>query len=319
MFLSLLAFAIGLALLLFSGNLLSRSTLRCAILFGVSPLVTGLTITALATSMPEAMVGVNAAFHGSTDIIIGNVVGSNIANILLVLGVPALFISLKTNILMARVHFIVMSFASLLLFAIAFLGGLSHLSAMVFLALLAFWLFFSFKKSPKVSVPDEQSPTPSFFNNKPLPIVLFFVALATGGLWMGAEMMVYSAQEMAQAFGISQAVIALTLIAIGTSLPEFAASLAAIMHKQSDIALGNILGSNIMNIFFVMGLSAFITPIIFSQAFLTLDLPVMIGAVILIAPFILWKHSLNIWAGLLFLASYGLYIWSLEAIRYNIH
>ncbi len=312
MLLSSVYFALGLALLLLSGDILTRASLRFAILLGVRPLTAGLTITAFATSAPEAMIGIDAAVKGFTDIVLGNVIGSNIANIFLVLGFPALFMSLSTNIPMMRRQVLMVFGTSLLLLLLALIGEIGLFAGIGFLLLITAWVAQSWRSDHHIITPEDDG---HFVDDQPAWIATGTLIFAVAGLWLGARLTLIGAEDLSQLFGLSEAVIGLTLIAIGTSLPELATSVAAVWRRHSDIALGNILGSNVFNILFVLGLAAIITKIEIPRAFLLVDLPVMLFAVFALMPFALTHRPLSRSVGAGFLAIYGLYLWSLSALR----
>lgn len=302
----------GLALLLFSGDLLTRSSLRLAVLARITPLAAGLTITAFATSMPEAVISVNAALSGLTDILLGNVVGSNISNILLVLGLPAIFVALNMRITHMRRHFAMMMIASMMLFALAIYGEVGFAVGLGFILILLCWVVYAFKINLPLVAEKGEMPV----GGRPSGLIATACLVLAGfGLWVGALLTLEGAETIAHAFGISQAVIGLIPLAIGTSLPELATSIAAIWRRHADIAIGNILGSNVINILFVLGISALITPIAIPKAFLWLDLPVMIGAALLLLPFVWQRRPLARLSGLAFIFCYGLYIASLIMLR----
>ena len=306
---ALLLFAGGIAILLFSGNVLTRFSLRLAKFFNISPLVAGLTITAFATSAPEAAIAVHAAFEGNTDIVLGNIIGSNTANILLVLGLPALFLTLNMNIKHLHPQFLMVCITSLLFLAVALWGSVERAVGIGFLLFLLLWIIYSFKSGTAAEVEEEIGED----GNHILSILGCLGAAL--GLWVGANLTLNGVREIALMFDISDAVIGLTLIAIGTSLPELAASAAALWQKRSDLAIGSILGSHFINILFVAGLSAVITPLPFDKKFLVLDMPVMLGAVVLLAPFVWFYKPLTKIYGGLFFGLYIIYMISLIELR----
>lgn len=306
-------FGAGLTLLLFSGDMLTRASLRLAVFLNITPLVAGLTITAFATSSPEAAVAIEAAIFGATDIALGNVVGSNIANILLVLGLPAMFMAVSTNIRQIRLHFSLMVGASLLLFAFALKGSIGFLGGTSFLLLVVVWVFYSFKQNIGVTSRERKEVSSMTRLSTSLTFLLFLASAV--GLWLGARLTLEGSEQLAALFGISEAVIGLSLIAVGTSLPELATSIAALWRKHADVAIGNILGSNLLNILFVLGISATITTIPIDKVFLQLDILVMLGAVLLLLPFAWWRKPVTKLAGGIFVALYVLYIISLIEIR----
>ncbi len=313
MLLSSVYFALGLALLLFSGDMLTRASLRFALLLGVRPLTAGLTITAFATSAPEAMVGIDAALQDLTEIVLGNVIGSNIANIFLVLGLPAFVMSLPTALPMIRRQTAMVLGTSTLLLICALMGEISFAVGIFFLLLIVIWLVLSLRAdSHIVMLPTEED---HFMDRQTPWITTFVLIVSVGGLWGGAHLTVRGAEGFVHLFGLSEAVVGLTLVAIGTSLPELAASVAAIWRRHADMAIGNILGSNMFNILFVLGAAALITEVEIPRAFLIFDLPVMMMAVLALLPLVLAHRPITRGIGAGFLIAYGLYLWSLYALR----
>ena len=317
MLLSSIYFTLGLALLLFSGDVLMRASLRFAVLLGVRPLTAGLTITAFATSAPEAMIAIDAAAQDLTDIVLGNVIGSNIANILLVLGLPALFISLPTDVPMIRRQTIIVLATSLLLLTMAYIGEINFWTGILFLLLILAWLIRSLYEGRHIITPETgaYSVDGQPVDEQPAWLTMGTLVFSIGGLWLGAHLTITGAEDISALWGISEAVVGLTLLAVGTSLPELATSVMAVWRRQADIALGNILGSNVFNILFVLGVASLITHIEIPRIFLWLDLPVMLGAILVLMPFALMHRPLSRPIGAGFLAIYGLYVWSLYAFR----
>lgn len=305
-----LIFGGGLAILFISGDMLTRSSVRMATFFKINPLIIGLIITAFATSAPEAAIVINSALNNEADIALGNIIGSNIANILLVLGLPAIFINLNTDIKHIRRHFLIMAGASILFTLFALSGEIGLGTGIVFLLSTAAWVVYSLKSSTE-KIEIEHS-------SEDLLTIITMGAGAAVGLWLGAKLTIEGGEKFAEILGISKAVMGLTLIAIGTSLPELATSITAIWKKHHGIAIGNVLGSNVLNIIFVLGVGSVITPLSIDRAFLQLDIPVMIGAILLFAPFAWWHKPLTKISGLGFLGCYILYIISLTLLRPSI-
>ena len=309
MTLTLLFLLLGLVLLYFGAEGLVRGSSSLALRLGVGPLLVGLTVVAFGTSAPEMMVSVKAAYMGQGDISVGNVVGSNICNIGLILGFSALIVPIKVASQIVRVDTPIMIGVTALAIALLYDGSLSRTEGVVFFLLLIVYIVFSIRLAKKQAA----DPLAQEFSDE-VKIsksgVAIDVLMVIGGLVMlvfGAQFLVDAAIEIAKAFGLSEAVIGLTIVAIGTSLPEFATSLIAAIKKEADIAVGNIVGSNIFNILGILGLSATITPL--SSAGITgLDLGVM--AVFALALWIFSRsgQSISRIEGVVLILAYGGYI-----------
>lgn len=300
----------GFLLLLFGGDWLVDGGVAIARRFRISPLVIGLTIVAFGTSAPELLVSVTSALKGNAGIAIGNVVGSNIVNIGLILGLTALICPIVVETKSVTGNWLVMFFASLLLMLFSLGGEISRLEgAILFAGLLAYtWLSIRMgRRSGAGSDDDGKSPM------RTLPAILL-VMLSCVMLAYGADLLVDGATTLARAIGVSDRVIGLTLVAFGTSLPELAASLAAAFKKQMDISIGNIIGSNIFNIMSVLGLSAAVTPIRFDPGNYMRDFVVMlvfsVALLLFISP---WRKNgrLSRTAGLILFFGYAAYAYFL--------
>lgn len=313
---SLLFFGGGLAILLFSGDMLTKTSVRLASLFGINPLIAGLTITAFATSAPEAAVAIHAALNQTPDIALGNVIGSNTANILLVLGLPAIFAALSTEIKQLRRHLLIMLGASFLLPLFALFGEITRAMGVVLLLLVLAWVIYSFKSGSTIISDDVEEAKEENALAPQANWIVWIGALASAlGLWAGASLTLNGAQGLAAEWQISHAVVGLTLIALGTSLPELATSIAALWQKQEDIAIGNIIGSNLLNILFVLGVSSALAPLKIDKLFLAFDIPVMLFATLCLMPFAWFHKPITRPFGLLFVALYILYLASLIELR----
>ena len=275
-FLVYIIFTLGLFALFFGGEFIVRGAVGIAQRFHVPPLVIGLTIVGFGTSAPELLVSLQAALAGTPAIAVGNVVGSNIANILLILGVSAVITPVALVLSRLRRDFAVMIGATVLLWALVWGGMLARVEGLVLVALLVSYLALCLRQ--KAEAPAEGTHV--------APLWLS-VALAIGGLitlMLGARFLVDSAVQIARAFEVSEAVIGLTIVAIGTSLPELATSIVAALRKQSDIAVGNILGSNIFNTLGILGVTALVTPIPVEPRFQGLDMGLaLVSALLLLA------------------------------------
>ena len=270
--------------------------------FGIPQLVVGLTIVAMGTSAPEAAVSIAAAMKGSADITIGNIVGSNILNILVILGMAAAITPLAVARSTVRVEMPFMIAITVLLFVQGRDGSISLTDGLVLAAAFLVYLFYLYKMAMKNNVDDE-------LQEAGLPVGRCLVG-AVGGLALiiwGSNVTVGAATEIAKYAGLSERFIGLTIVALGTSLPELFTSVAAARRGNADIAIGNIVGSNIFNILFVVGLSAMIIDIPFAAAF-NFDTCVAIGAAVLLWLCVLRTQRLARWGGLLMLGCYAAYL-----------
>ncbi|MDP5308832.1 calcium/sodium antiporter [Paracoccus spongiarum] len=297
----------GLALLVLGGDLLVKGAVNLSLRLGITPLVVGLTVVAFGTSAPELIVSMSAALRGATAIAMGNVVGSNIANVLVILGATALVSGIVTRGHDLRESWAMMIAASLLLIALALMGPIGRLQGVVLLAALALVLW---RQLTTASIDDADEIEGVALGARWLRIVLWLL----GGLIalpVGANLLVAGATDIALAFGISEAVIGLTLVAIGTSLPEMAASVASAMRGRADMALGNVVGSNIFNILAILGLTSLVAPLPIPPEILRLDLWVMLATSLLLAPFLFRGVTISRAVGAAFILAYGAYVWVL--------
>jgi len=301
----------GFLLLTFGAEAMVSGAARIATRFGIRPMVVGLTIVALGTSAPEMAVSLAASFSGRGDLAIGNVVGSNIGNIGLALGLAVLIRPLTVQIRLIRLEVPFLIGISLLVYLIAFGGVLPRWFGLILLVILAIYIALLVRLSLK-----ERSEVEAEFelkepeNNKPffdfIKIIVGFAALAGGG-----QVLVEGASGVARAFGVSDLIIGLTVVAIGTSLPEIVTSLVAVWRNHGDIAIGNVLGSNIFNTLAVLGSASAIRPITISNDVLVRDLPVMLVMTLLLFPFLRTGYTLRRWEGVLLLLIYVSYIGTL--------
>lgn len=309
MTLTLLFLLVGLVLLYFGAEGLVRGSASLALRLGVGPLLVGLTVVAFGTSAPEMIVSVKAAYLGQGDISVGNVVGSNICNIGLILGFCALIVPIKVASQIVRIDTPIMIATTALAIALLYDGSLSRLEGIVFFALLIVYLVFSIRLAKRQTA----DPLAQEFSEE-VKIskrgVALDVVMVIGGLVMlvfGARYLVDAAIEIAKAAGLSEAVIGLTIVAVGTSLPEFATSLIAAIKRESDIAVGNIVGSNIFNILGILGVSAMITPLS-SSGITGIDLGVMAAFALALWGFSATGHRISRAEGLVMMLAYAGYV-----------
>jgi cation:H+ antiporter len=317
-------FCLGLVALVLGAELLVRGSSKLALSLGVSPLVVGLTIVAFGTSAPELAVAVGSALNGKTDVAIGNVVGSNICNVLLILGSSALITPLTVHAQILRQEVPIMISVSLLLLWFAADARISMLEAGVFLALLASYTVLLIQQSRRETIATknefaESMPKRSAWDDKrAVQFVLMAAGLAL--LVLGAEWIVTAAVSFAQQLGVSDLVIGLTIVAVGTSLPEVATSIMAAIRGQRDIAVGNVIGSSTFNILGCLGATGVAAQgnLPLSETILAFDLPVMVGVMFLSLPVFLTGRRIGRWEGFFFLCGYACYVtWSVLAAKQN--
>ncbi|MBS1302080.1 calcium/sodium antiporter [Loktanella sp. SALINAS62] len=304
--------AIGLAILLFAGDALVKGAVNLSLRLGVPALIVSLTIVAFGTSAPELLISVQSVLDGVPGLALGNVVGSNTANILLVLGIPALLATMHTSEHDTRSSFVQMLTATALFIGLCFFGVLTWISGLILLTGLALMLGWSFQQARKArnaepAVEDLEGADPSMSK---LWIGIWIV-IGLIGLPVGAELLIRGATTIAQTFGLSESVIGLTLVAVGTSLPELATTVVAAIRRQADVALGNVIGSNMFNLLAIMGIATLFGPIPVDEQFLRVDLWVMAGASLLLVPFVLLKMNITRLWGVFLTLAYGVYVWSL--------
>ena len=283
--------------------------------FGIPQLIIGLTIVAMGTSAPEAAVSITAAFNGSADITIGNIIGSNILNVLIILGLSAVVYPLTVEKSTLQIDIPVTIVATVLLFVLGLDGNITRIDGIImlgiFVAYIAFLIVSAKKAQNQASVASENenlSDENAKTEEKPKSIA-FLILITIVGLALvilGSRFVVSSASFIARKFGLSERFIGLTIVALGTSLPELFTSVVAASKKNSDIAIGNIIGSNLFNILFVVGLSSLIIPVPFSPAF-KVDTMVALASIVAVLLFCLPKKNLSRVAGGLFLVAYLAY------------
>lgn len=297
--------AAGLLGLFLGGEALVRGAVAVAYRFAMPPLLIGLTVVGFGTSTPELLVSVQAALGGVPDIAIGNVVGSNIGNILLIVGVTALIWPITVAARSLRRDLAVMMLAALALVPLFWLGQIGRVAGLGLVLGLLAYLVWSYL-DPQGDAPASDAPI------QPLWQSLGWLVVGLAGLVLGARLLVDGAVSIAQALGLSEAFIGLTIVAVGTSLPELATSLMAALRKQSAIAIGNIVGSNVFNVLGILGATAMIAPIPVMGRFLTFDLPVMIGVSALLAVLLLARSGVGRTGGAFLLLGYAAYVWAAQ-------
>jgi len=311
---AILFLILGLFLLVFAADYLVKGAASIATVLGISPLVVGLTVVSFGTSAPELAVSVMAAFKGQPDLAVGNVIGSNIFNVLFILGISALIIPLVVNQQLIRFDVPVMIFVSMLLFGLSYDGTISRLDGIILFSLaLAYtgFLVWQSRKERNAIVLTEyeeeygkMGKDPSWLKN------IAFIVLGIAGLVIGSDRLVYGAVFVARHFGISELIIGLTIVSVGTSLPEVATSVVAALKGEKDIAVGNVVGSNIFNIVTVLGLSAMVAPagIAVLEKALDFDMLVMIAIAVAALPIFFLGYRIGRVNGFFFLIFYAAYL-----------
>ncbi len=299
---------LGFLILILGGNWLLKSAVALSLKLSIPKIIIGMTVVSLATSAPELIVSLTAAVKGSTDLSLSNVIGSNIANLGLVLGITLLLGNMEIKKSFYKTDWPMMMMASVLLFF--FIGNDDQLNQtegfVLFGLLIAFLVYLlRFQKTAVVDeFPDDDEELPLF------KTVLYF-AIGSIGLWSGSELLVRGAISIAQEIGVSERIIGITIVSLGTSIPELAASIIAFLKKEKAISLGNLIGSNIFNILAVLGLTAIITPVkLVDQKLMSNDIYWMLGIAFLVLPLVfLPKGSrLNYKDGIVVLISYIIFI-----------
>jgi cation:H+ antiporter len=304
----------GLITLVLGADLLVRGASRLAAALGISPLVIGLTVVAFGTSSPELAVSVQSAVQGSADIALGNVVGSNIFNILFILGLSAVITPLIVHQQLVRLDVPLMIGLSLLLLILGLDGKVDRLDGAILFFGLLVYIWYGIRQSRKESREVQQEYSEEYAlgsagKQPPMLLNLILIVSGLGLLVLGSDWLVKGAVSLAQLFKVSDLVIGLTIISVGTSMPEVATSIMAAIKKERDIAVGNVVGSNIFNIMGVLGLSSLISPdgIRVASSALIFDIPVMIAVALATLPVFFTGRLIARWEGSLFLLYYFAY------------
>jgi cation:H+ antiporter len=300
----------GLTLLIFGGNALLKSSVSISLKLSIPKIIVGMTVVSFATSLPELVVSLKAALAGNPDLALGNVVGSNAANIGLVLGVTLLFGSMEVTSSFYKIDWPVMMVASLMLLGFLYFDGvLSRFEGGVLVFVMIAFLWWLLKMQSGPAVVDE---LPSDDELLSIPMTLFYLVAGGVGLWLGSEWLVEAAVNIAEDLGVSDRVIGLTVVSIGTSIPELAASIIAMIKKEKAISLGNLIGSNIFNIMSVLGITAIVSPItVKDQGFITNDLFFMTFIAFVLFPLVFAPSKMKLsWKeGLVLLSIYGAFVY----------
>ena len=306
---------LGLVILLLAGDALVKGAVNLSLRLGVPALIVSLTIVAFGTSAPELLISVNAVLENKPGLALGNVVGSNTANILLVLGVPAIIAGLQTSECDSLKTYVFMLIASCLFIGLAFWGEFNLVSGLILLAVLFFVLADAFRDAhqhrranAQVPVTDDPEAVEGADPDMPWWQIVVFLLLGLVGLPLGADILVDNASIIARTYGVSDSVIGLTLVALGTSLPELATTVMAALRKQADVALGNVIGSNMFNLLAIIGITSLVGPIPVDPEFLRFDLWVMLGASLLLIPAVVFCRDIGRVWGVALTALYLAYV-----------
>ncbi|TDT74035.1 cation:H+ antiporter [Litoreibacter halocynthiae] len=298
----------GLIILLLAGDALVRGAVNLSLRLGIPALIVSLTVVAFGTSAPELLISIQAVIDGVPGLALGNVVGSNTANVLLVLGIPALFYGLPTSQSRTQKSYLQMIAATLLFIAVNFFGPITWVHALVLLAGIALILTDQFRDalSGRAAAAQEEpeGADPTMRGWK----IAAYLIVGLIGLPFGASLLVENASAIATRMGVSDTVIGLTLVAVGTSLPELATTVVAAMRKHADVALGNVIGSNIFNLLVIIGIAGLVGPLPVPPAFLRFDLWVMLASSLILFPIVFWHKDLGKRWGFALCALYVIYI-----------
>lgn len=315
----ILLLILGLIVLVVGGEALVRSAAGIALKSNIPPLIVGLTIVSIGTSAPELFASISAAMSGSPGLAVGNVIGSNIANIALVLGATALISPVPVFRSMLVIDVTVMAFFSGLLLWLAYDGSVSRADGITFLLLLVAFIVLLFFRSKRQKRSTKEQPSPLVdlegevnelkgMSSKGYGFLIFISILGCIGLYFGADWFVSGAKGIAASLHIDDYIIGVTVVAFGTSIPELAASVIAAIRQQTDISIGNLIGSNIFNIGLVLGTTATIQPLQVDERILSSDLWWMLGIALLLYPIIYTGYRISRWEGFALVTIYVAYI-----------
>ncbi|WP_121067167.1 calcium/sodium antiporter [Chachezhania antarctica] len=304
---------VGLVVLLLAGDILVRGAVNLSLRLGVPALIVSLTIVAFGTSAPELLISIDAVLDDADGIAIGNVVGSNIANVLMVLGIPAIIRPLHTSECETRRNFVTMLLATGLFIGLSMTGVLTWISGLILLAGLAIMLADAFRtalahKRAGEVVPEIEDAMEEADPDMPGWRIGLYLVIGLIGLPCGAGLLVENASIIARTYGVSEAAIGLTLVAIGTSLPELATTVMATIRRQADVALGNVIGSNMFNLLAIGGIASLFGDIDVDAEFLHYDLWVMLAASLVLVPFVFLGRDITRFWGIVLATLYAVYL-----------
>lgn len=316
MLLNLLILIVGLFVLIMGGDFLVRGASSIALRAHISPLVVGLTIVAFGTSAPELLISIRAAIGGSPDMTMGNVVGSNICNLALVLGVTALIGAIPVKSDSIRLDWPMAMGSSLLLYLLVRFDDyplVSRFEGFIFVSIVFFYTIFIIRKSRKETKALRTMETEIAIPEGPANNIwkdLVFILIGCAGLYFGAEWFVGSAQKLAFYLGVSERVIGITIVALGTSLPELVTAIVASIKKETDLALGNLMGSNIFNVLSILGITSIIQEIAVNETIVNQDMLSMLAITLLVFPLMLLRRKMGKISGSLLVFIYLYYTYT---------
>lgn len=310
MLIEILSLVAGFILLFVGGEGLVRGAVSIATRFGLSTMLVGVVVVGFGTSMPELLVSLEAAFKNTPDIALGNVVGSNIANIILILGVAAVIHPIACTERTIKRDGLAVIIASLVLAGFSFTHALDLMEGVIMITLLVAYLTYSYhsdRKKTQAARDMGDHLKSDFAAHDRLPVALLFAGAGLASLLFGANLLVDSATVLARAAGVSEAVIGLTLVALGTSLPELATAVIASYKKHTDVLIGNVLGSNLFNILSILGITAIVTPIPFAGRIADIDVWFMLAIAVAFLGIVYLRGRITRPVGIIFLLTYVSY------------
>ena len=302
---------LGLVILLIAGDTLVKGAVNLSLRLGLPALIVSLTVVAFGTSAPELLIAIDSVLEDVPGLALGNVVGSNTANVLMVLGVPAILATMHTSMCNSRRDYLIMIASTVLFIGLCFTGALTWIHGLILLAALFIILGRSFREALAHRAAGKEAEAEEVEGadaNLPGWRIAVYLVLGLIGLPVGADLLVKSSVTIAEAYNVSDTVIGLTLVAIGTSLPELATTVMAALRRHADVALGNVIGSNMFNLLAITGIATLVGPIPVPPEFLRFDLWVMLAASLIMIPFVFMRQDITrIW-GIGLTAIYGVYL-----------
>ncbi len=307
MWVDALFIALGVVGLYYGGHYLVKGSVALSLHYGISPMIVGLTVMAFGTSAPELFVSIRSAMSGHGDIAFGNIVGSNIANILLILGVPAIISPVRTDLVNSRLPWMETMFAVLLFWALVQFKPFTSWQGLILLACFALVLFMQIRRALKGQA-TQPADVDESTKDEPLWRIFLWILLGVVLLPLSGEVLVRGAVDIARALNVSEAIIGLTIVAIGTSLPELAASITAAGRGETAMAIGNVLGSCLFNILLVIGMTGVLSTTWIDDALIRYDIPVLVLVTALMAIVVFWKRPISRPAGIVMVLAYLAYL-----------
>lgn len=301
---------LGLVILLIAGDTLVKGAVNLSLRLGLPALIVSLTVVAFGTSAPELLIAIDSVLEDVPGLALGNVVGSNTANVLMVLGVPAILATMHTSACNSRRDYVIMLASTLLFIGLCFFGTLTWIHGLILLAALFFILGRSFREAMAHRAAGKEAEEEVEGADADLPgwRIGLYLVLGLIGLPIGADLLVKSSVTIAEAYNVSDTVIGLTLVAIGTSLPELATTVMAALRRHADVALGNVIGSNMFNLLAITGIATLVGPIPVPPEFLQFDLWVMLAASLIMVPFVFMRQDITRMWGIGLTGIYGAYL-----------